>query len=113
MNEQIIATIIAAVLGFLANAYLKRIEKEQSVEEKEKVKAETAEKIFEITKQMLEIAEKKNKELEQMIEDIPKLKKKINDLYDVIYALLDEECIPDDKKCAYNDMLMKIERSEL
>lgn len=100
MNDQLLAALIAAIIGLITNVVIKKLEKYKSKEEKDQVTVETAEKSLEIMKQTLEVLEKRNKTLEEMLETEFENKEIINNLYGILYDILQDEAIiiPDSKR---------------
>jgi mannitol-specific phosphotransferase system IIBC component len=100
MNEQIIAALIAAIVGFITNVVIKKIEKEKPKEEKDKTAIETAEKSLRIMKETLLVLEDKNKKLEDKMLQYEDNKQLINMLYSIIYDILQspEIIIPPEKR---------------
>lgn len=115
MNEQLLSVIIAAVVGLLTNVIIKKIEKEKEPEDKQKIAVETAEMSLDILKQTLEIVERKNKELEELLLECEKTNKLINELYSIIFTILnDKEIImPDSKRKELIDCIDRRKNAQL
>ncbi len=89
MNEQLIAAIIAAIIGFLTNVIIKKIEKTPTKVEQERTSVESAEISLKILKDTLEIVQRQNKELEA---EICNYENKIRTLQNFLLSLvLDKE----------------------
>jgi uncharacterized membrane-anchored protein YhcB (DUF1043 family) len=107
MNEQLLSVIIAAVVGFLTNIVVKRMEKEKTKEEKEQIAIETAGKSLEIMKETLQTIQERNKSLEEKMAECVSLKEELNHVYSVVFSILDDETIsiPDEKRQELIDCL--------
>lgn len=109
MNEQIFSVVIAALIGFFTNVIIKRIEKQKEPEDKQKIAVETAEISLDMAKQTLEMIEKRNKELEELLSNYRETEQKNNELYALIFSLLNDEeiFIPPKKKEEYLNCIIK------
>lgn len=91
MNEQLIAAIVAAIIGFLTNVVIKRIEKEYTKEDKQKIAVETAEKSLGILQKTLETVREQNICLEAELEAVKKENKKYKSIINNIMKKLSED----------------------
>jgi|GEM_PF-6553864 len=100
MNEQILAAIVAAVIGFLTNIVIKKIEKQKEPEEKDRIAVETAEISLDILKQTLETVQKRNQDLEILLCECDNIRKQLNFLYKILFEILNDSSVilPEEKR---------------
>jgi len=91
MNEQLLAVIIAAIIGFLSNIIIKKMEKSKPEEEKNKLILESAKINTDIMQDVINTLSERNKQLEY---ENKKLKDDFDACSSLIFSIINDINVP-------------------